>query len=154
MRTTVLIAGLILIFSGCKKDKYTTAPQITYKKIDPNALRSDLSTDQQQSPILTIGITDLEGDFGFDEGKDTSYVYIKNLLSGRFDSVYFPSAVNSATGKNFEAEVKISLVNFVQPSGRPAPKVDTTYFEVYVTDYAKNKSNVIVTKDPLFYITP
>ena len=39
----------------------------------------------QAMPELTIEITDAEGDLGF-IGKDTAFIYMKNLLTGKFDS--------------------------------------------------------------------
>lgn len=152
MRTTFLFAAIVFIASGCQKDKYTTAPQITYESISPNAIDAN-NANQQANPILTIGITDAEGDFGFVDQQDTSYVYVKNLLTGKFDSAFFPAAVNNFTGKDFHAEVKIDLYQFLETSNRPSPKIDTTYFEVYVTDFAKNKSNVLVTPEPVYIIS-
>jgi hypothetical protein len=154
MRNTLLIFLVALIFTGCKKDKFTTVPQITFKSVKPNTIFSSIPFKDQVIPVLTIGVTDAEGDLGLIEGKDTSFVYIKNLLTNDVDSsLLFPN-ISAVAVKDFKADVLLSLVNIIKPSTRPSPKVDTLYFEVYIKDFAKNKSNVIKTADPLYYITP
>ena len=81
MRTTFILAFLILVFSACKKDKFTTAPQISYRSISPG----DISYSTNVIPILTFSITDAEGDLD-----KTAYIYITNKLTNRFDSLPFP----------------------------------------------------------------
>ncbi len=49
-------------------------------------------------------------------------------------------------------DVNVLLRSVLVNSGRPRPFVDTLYFEVYVTDFAKNKSNVIKTDKPVYLI--
>lgn len=147
MRYTLLMAILVFLFVGCKKDKFTTAPQISFKSVNPdNWLRG--TTLDQFFPVLTISITDAEGDLGFIAGSDTSFVYITNLRTNRFDSIRLPN-ISQAAGKNFQADVAINLKNFL---GVPnANKQDTIYFDVYVKDFAKNKSNVMRTGKPVYY---
>ncbi len=152
-----------VIFSSCGKDKFTSAPQITFKSIASSYVSN--SPFGTAPPLLTLELTDAEGDFGFAEGKDTSYVYVKNISIPpfRMDSFKFPSSLSKAVKKNFKADLEVDLtgdktiagsnVLFI-PSTRPRPKTDTLYFEVYVKDFAKNKSNVIKTTDPLFLIVP
>ena len=41
MRYSFSILLVITLFIGCKKDKFTTAPQISYKKITPNVYRTN-----------------------------------------------------------------------------------------------------------------
>ena len=153
MRTTILLAFSILFFSACKKDKYTTAPQISFKSISPNAFSSNNTIlESEFAPKLTISVTDAEGDLGFKLNQDTAKVFIKNLLTNNLDSFNFPDLHRSA-GKNFKADVTINLFNALEcrNSGPPRPRTDTLYFDVYVTDFAKNKSNVITTSDPVYY---
>jgi hypothetical protein len=81
------------------------------------------------------------------------------------DSFELPSNISSIATANFKADVDIDLTNkgalptggrgvMASSTGRPRPFTDTLYFEVYVKDFAKNKSNVIKTSDPLLFITP
>ena len=153
MRYTLLIVVLVIFFTACKKDKFTTAPQIAFKSVSPNYAYSSIPITQQNIPILTISVTDAEGDLGFIDGKDTSKVYIKNLLTNRQDSIILPN-ISSVAVKDFKGDIAINLGAFLAGSSRPRPKTDTLYFEIYVKDFAKNKSNVIQSSAPVYYITP
>ena len=66
------------------------------------------------------------------------------------DSVRFPD-LSSAPKNNFQAEVSVSLFDFIacNPSGPAGPNVDTVFYQVYVKDTEGNKSNVITTGKPL-----
>jgi hypothetical protein len=153
MRYSLLFAIAILFFTACKKDKYTTAPQIEFKSINPNTAFSNISCNFQDIPVLTIHVNDAEGDLGFIDGRDTSYVFIKNLLTNDLDSVKLPDILSAAV-KNFSADIDINLCDFLAASNRPRPKTDTLYFEVYVRDFAKHVSNTIRTTEPVYFITP
>lgn len=153
MRYIILIIAVLFLFSACKKDKFTTVPQITFKSIKPNAAFSNIPFNQQVIPVLTFEVTDAEGDLGYIDGSDTSKVYIKNLLNGKEDSMVLPD-ISTVALKNFKGDISITLSTVLGGSNRPRPKTDTLFFEVYVTDFAKNKSNVIITSDPVYYISP
>jgi hypothetical protein len=155
MRYTLLIAALGLLFWGCKKDKFTTAPQISFNSYKPNVWFSNSTV--TPGPMLNIQLTDAEGDFGFTANKDTSYVYIKNITIPPFeiDSLKFP-VLKGIAGKNLNAEVSVDLREgrgILRGSGI-RNRTDTLYFEVYVKDFAKNKSNVIKTSKPFYLVTP
>lgn len=155
------ILGLTLIsifLFSCGKDKFTTVPQIEFNSLKPNTYRAGtLNTDPQPPPILSIQVTDSEGDFGFSDNEDTSYVYIKNITIAPFniDSIKFPS--NLVRKSNLNATVEVNLATASRLLGNsgslPRPYTDTVFFEVYVQDFAKNKSNVIRTPEPLFIRT-
>ena len=153
MRYTLLIASVVLGLAACNKDKFTTAPQISYKSIKPNFISGNIPITGQLLPVLTFHITDAEGDIGFNAGSDTAIIYIKNLLTNTSDSFFFPKLTN-ATSKNFQADVDVNINtnNLLKASTRPAPKTDTLFYEVYVKDFAKNKSNTIVTGDPVYFV--
>lgn len=151
MRYTLLIVVLGISFAACKKDKFTTVPQIKFKSIKPDFWSSS-NLNPAEGPILTIGLTDSEGDFGPLDGKDTSYVYVKNISIAPFklDSLKFP-VLNGLNKKDLNVDVSVNIRSFLAQSNRPRPKIDTLFFEVYVKDFAKNKSNVIKT-DALFFV--
>lgn len=136
----MLLTGLF--FSACKKDKYTTAPQIKYKSVSPNFSNNDI---QSVAPVITFSITDAEGDLGITD-KDTARIFLKNLLTGKFDSLDFPD-LRDISKADFKAEVLASVGKVLDC--RPVPgglvHIDTLYYELYVEDFAKNKSNTIVT---------
>lgn len=153
MRTLIIIAILTFIFAACTKDKFSSAPQIKFKSLKPNVFsRSNLNP--LEGPVLTINLKDAEGDFGFNTGKDTSYVYVRNVTISPFkiDSLKFPDLAN-AKRQNLDADIDVLLRNVLANSNQPIrPYTDTLFFEVYVMDFAKNKSNVI-TAGPVYYIT-
>lgn len=150
MRYSLLISIFAFFFIGCNKDKYSSVPQISFKSLKPDQWDNS-NLDQTAGPILTLELTDAEGDFGFRDGFDTSYAYIKNLTIPpyREDSVKFPP-LPSNIKKNMKVNVDVLLRRVLFNSGRPKPFVDTLYFEVYVKDFAKNKSNVIRTEKPVY----
>ncbi len=150
MRNAICILGLLLFFVSCKKDKYTTAPQIKFLSVSPNAL--DSRDFNPAYPILTFQVTDAEGDVGLKAGTDTAFIYIKSLLTGFEDSLAFPD-LETAGKSNFNAEVDVDLERFVKCRSLPGTPLhtDTLYFEIYVKDFEKNKSNVISSDDPVYF---
>jgi hypothetical protein len=154
MRYTLIIALFAISFVACKKDKFTTVPQIKFKSLKPNAwLSTNTSIQQDIAPVLTVSVTDAEGDLGFKAGSDTSKIYVKNLVTNRIDSSFLPD-LKTAGKSNFQGDIAVNLFSVMggKPGVSTKPRVDTLFFEVYVTDFAKNKSNVIKTDDPVFYI--
>lgn len=153
MRFTLVFAIIVLLFAACKKDKFTTAPQITFKSYNPN--QGSNYSNSTNEPVMTLEITDAEGDLGFIAGSDTAKIYIKNLLTSKEDSLIFPD-LRAANKSNFKAEIDLGLLSVLGGRNLPInqrPYVDTLYFEVYVTDFAKNKSNVLVTDQPFYYFS-
>ena len=148
MRYLILIVSALVIFTSCKKDKFTTAPQIKYKSLLHNAV--DLNPNSAV-PIVTLHITDAEGDLGVN-GNDIAWVYMKNLLTNTFDSLPFPD-LQTAAKKNFEADIDITIDKVLKCKSQPGNVLhtDTLYFEFYVTDFAKNKSNVVTTTDAVYF---
>ncbi len=158
MKNFAVIACLAVLFSSCGKDKFSSVPQIKFNSIKPGVyISGGTNTDGLPKPFLSIQLTDAEGDFGFEVNKDTSYVYIKNLTIPPFDTDSIPFPLSLVRKSNLDAEVAVDLFNakgLVQGTIRPVkPSTDTVFYEVYVKDFAKNKSNVIKTDDPLFIIT-
>lgn len=144
--------SLITLLASCSKDKYTSEPQIEFKSIKPNTYKAG-STQFIQGPVLTIQLKDLEGDFGFNDNQDTSYVYVKNITTPPFniDSLKFPTA-SAIKRKNLNAEVAVDLASGSGLLGYSGSGTDTLYFEIYVKDFAKHKSNVIKTPTPVYII--
>lgn len=155
MRYILSIFTVAILFFGCKKDKFTTVPQITFKSVIPNAwLSTNTAFQKDFAPVLTIRVTDAEGDLGLKVGKDTSLVYVKNLVSNAIDSSQLLPDIGTSAKPDFQADIAINLFSVMggKPGVTTRPRVDTLYFEVYIKDFAKNKSNVIKTSDPVFYI--
>ena len=153
MRYPLFIVCLLLGFVSCKKDKFTTVPQIKFVDLTPNVAQSDInSTNKDQAPKLIFKITDSEGDFGSTDIEDSSMIYVRHLLSNSVDSFRFPD-LTRATKKDFDAEITINLFDALQcyTTGPQRPRTDTVYYEFYVQDAKKNKSNIVRTEKPLYY---
>ena len=150
MRNTIIFLLLSLFAVSCGKDKYTTAPQIEFKSLKPDRVPSNVIIGSPNIPVLTLTVTDKEGDLGFKTGTDTSYLYIRHVLLNRLDSFYLPDIQSVATS-NFQSDIIIDMFDVLRPGPRTnRPRVDTLIYEMYVVDFAKNKSNVI-TSAPLYY---
>ncbi len=153
MRYPLLIVSFLLVFASCNKDKFTTVPQIKYVDLTPNVAQSDInSTNKDQAPKLIFKITDAEGDFGSNAIEDSSMIYVRHLLSNKIDSFRFPD-LTRATKKDFDAEITINLFDALEcyAPGPPRPRTDTVFYEFYVQDAKKNKSNMVRTERPLYY---
>ncbi|MEP6677278.1 MAG: hypothetical protein ABJA78_19105 [Ferruginibacter sp.] len=140
----LLITTVFLV--ACNKDKFTTVPQIKFKSITRDSYSQGALSDAS-APVITIHVTDAEGDLGFTT-KDTSYIYLKNLRTNDLDSVTLPD-ISKAAVKKFEADIDINLRRILRVPN--ASKKDTLYYDIYLKDFAKNKSNVIRTEKPIFY---
>jgi hypothetical protein len=149
MRYTLSAILIVVLFTTCKKDKFTTVPQISFKSVKPDFyFQGQGATDPSSLPSVTIHVTDAEGDLGYIAGKDTSFIYFLNLRTNRFDSVALPN-ISTAAKSNFEGDVEVNMKQFL---GVPnATKKDTIYYKVYIKDFAKNKSNEIQTDKPIYY---
>ncbi len=146
----LIVCILFLSFCAvsCKKDKYTSAPQITYKNLDGNFVDATLPVGSYKYPAVNFEITDGEGDIDADSAK----IYIKNLTYNISDSLNFPD-LSKVSGKNFKALVAASVEKVTKKPNRPVGPLytDTLFYEIYVKDFAKNKSNIIKTGDPVFF---
>jgi hypothetical protein len=143
---------LLLILASCNKDKFTSQPQIRFNSLNPNYWTSDNTS--FFGPKISFNLRDAEGDFGF-EDVDISYVYLRNAADSVSppDSLPFPNML--ITGKNsLDVDVEVDIVSALPPAHIPGNYTDTIYYDIYVKDFAGNKSNVIRTTTPLFYYTP
>jgi hypothetical protein len=166
MRYLLIVLLGSTIFFSCKKSDGNSAPKVKFKSIT-EALYSGAAADSIL-PILTIEVSDDDGDLGFNEGKDTSYIFIKNLTVAPFkmDSFKFPSSLSQLPKSTFKTYQNVDIDlngNKVLGGGRSLaypssiltnrPRRDSAFYEVYVKDFAKNKSEVIRTDKPLVFVT-
>jgi hypothetical protein len=77
---------------------------------------------------------------------------MKNLLTNDFDSLPFPD-LQTAGKSNFQANIDVTITKVLKCRSLPGFPLhtDTLYFEFYVKDFAKNKSNLVVTPDPVYF---
>lgn len=133
MRNTIIIAIISLLLIACKKDKFSTAPQIKYKSVNTTVL------DKFQVLSFTLSFTDLEGDV------DSIYLekVTPNCMGSNFkDSLrlpVFPSA------KKQEGEIFVSYG--YRADGYPSIQEpvcafnDTCYFRFSLKDSKGNRSD-------------
>lgn len=153
MRIVLLIATVFTLVS-CNKDEFTDEPQIKFLRFDAN--QASNFTQLANQPHIFLEVTDANGDLGFKPGEDTAIIYLKNVFTNFIDStLYFPDLGSSAK-KNFKAEIRIGLFSVLGGRDLPfnqRPYSDTLFFEVYIKDFAKNKSNVLITPEPFIFHT-
>ena len=145
MRTKILILLIIgSFFYSCKKDTYTTKPQITFG--------SASSTVLTQGNILTftIDFTDKEGDV-----QDTLWIQKLSRTCPTTTGVQFTSknkVPNFAPTSNLKGKMEISFVYNGNVPGIASiigcsNKNDTSYFRFWLKDKAQNRSDTISSPD-------
>ncbi len=137
MRNVVIISILIFFLSACKKDKYTTAPQLKYKSANTTVLN------RNQTLKITLSFTDAEGDL-------SDKIFIQEIVApcplhpegGFIDSSYhlpeFPS------GKNQKGEIIITY-DYV-PLNPKCQRNDTAIFKFVLRDKAQHLSDTAVSE--------
>jgi hypothetical protein len=162
MRYLIIVLLSTTIFFSCKKSDGNSAPKIKFKSITPEIFGGG-SAATGIRPILLLEVSDDDGDLGFNEGKDTSYIFIKNLTVSpfRMDSFKFPASLSQVPKSTFKSyqDVEIDLNKNTNRMAYPLSTStsgarDTAFYEVYVKDFGKNKSNVIRTEKPLVFVIP
>jgi hypothetical protein len=146
------LLSTFFLFS-CKKEKFTSEPHLTFLSLTPDSWSSN-NPDPNAGPVLSMQLTDAEGDLGFQD-TSLSFVYVKNITVPPFetDSFAFPSLpLSDKTNLNVQLDVRIT--DCLAAFNLPRPHTDTLFFEVYVKDFANNKSNVITTPQPVYYTSP
>ncbi len=144
MRNTIVIAVICLAgLMGCDKDKFTTKPQVKFKKVN-NTVFGTLQTMQ-----FIIGFTDAEGDF-----TAPGQVFIQRVNpacpadSNFKDSLPLPAFPSTS---NFEGDIKMTY-SFGGNNGEApimtAPPgecgdTSTCYFRFAVMDKAGNRSDTV-----------
>ena len=138
MRNAFLIATFLLFLLSCKKDKFTSAPQLKYKSVNTKELR------RGETLQFTLTFTDAEGDL-------TDKIIIRKVIrpcrtstGGFIDSTQIPTF---PTTRNQSGEIIVTYgYNAVNPEC--APRNDTAVFKFVLKDKAQNKSDTAVS-DPI-----
>ena len=119
---------------GCKKDKYTTKPQLKYQSVNTTVLG------RGETLVFNLSFTDAEGDLS-----DTLFIvkFEPTCVNSRFNAKYplppFP------TGKNQSGDLVVTFqYNEVPP--KCFPKFDTAVFKFVLKDKAQNKSDTAVSE--------
>lgn len=143
MRNTIVIAVICLVaFAGCGKDKFTTKPQVKFKKVNSEVIG------RLQTIQFTIGFTDAEGDF------DPGSVFIQRVNPACSADSNFKDSLNMPdfpATSNFEGDINITYSfggnNGEAPimTGPPGECGDTSscYFRFAIKDKAGNRSDTV-----------
>lgn len=140
MRKTILFSTLILLLAGCKKDKFTTAPQLKYKSVNTKVLAPGNVIN------FTLSFTDAEGDL-------TGTLYVEKFepkcVNSNFHEIYnlpsFPAAKNQA------GEIVVSYGYNVENYPPILPpqclnRNDTCVFKFVLSDKANHISDTAVSE--------
>lgn len=139
MRYTALIAIISLFFLGCKKNKFSTRPQLTYKSVSAKRVIKN------QVVNFKFTFTDAEGDINL--------LYWQKVGLNCIDTAFkdkLPIPVDLPQIKNQKGDLTVSFVNG-DNSINQLPTIvttcpiasDTCFFRFVLTDQAKNKSDTV-----------
>ncbi len=145
MKTKLLILLAIpVIFYGCTKDSYTSAPQISIKSINS----SKLSTGDLL--LIDINFTDKEGDIS-----DTLWIQKFSRTCPNTAGVQFTSAnkvPDFTATSNLKGVLEVgyaynSNINGYNTISGCGNKNDTAYFKIWLKDLANHVSDTIITSN-------
>jgi hypothetical protein len=135
MRNTVLFSIIILSLFSCKKDKYTTTPQLKYKSVNTKQLQ------RGGTLKFTLSFTDAEGDL-------TDSLWVQKIVracpdksNSSFTQLYKIPAF--PTSKNQSGEIIVAY-EYIQINPICPSRNDTAVFRFVLKDKAKNKSDTVV----------
>lgn len=138
MKLKLVIALFVLFFAGCKKDKFSTKPQLFYRGTTANVIGSGGFFN------MTIGFTDKEGDI-----QDSIWIQrVSKVCPGTLNTTAKYKIPNFNTTKSIEGDFLIffSTTNYGVPYfnvGKCAGKDDTSYFRFWAKDLQGNFSDTI-----------
>ncbi len=145
MRYPIILTIFIFLLAGCKKDKFSTIPQLKYKSVNTKKLsRGEVIT-------FTLSFTDAEGDL-----TDSLFVqqFVRNCLASNLKRPLY-KLPEFPTSKNQEGEILVTYgyeVNGTVPLVSPkCNRNDTAIFRFVLKDKAQNKSDT-VSSDPIIII--
>ncbi len=146
MRNTIIIIIIVgFIFSGCKKETFSTTPTLTYKSVNTIQLKPD------QIIKFYLNFTDAEGDV-----IDTLYIQKVSLncaASNFSDKSRIPAF---PTTKNLSGEILVSYSNGINNPGyitvaSRCDYNDSCYFRFMLKDKAGNKSDTVKSEIIVIY---
>ncbi|MEI9808065.1 MAG: hypothetical protein WDO16_09420 [Bacteroidota bacterium] len=134
----IFILMIALVLFGCKKDKFTTKPQLTFKSVNATEISGE------QIILMKFDLTDKEGDF-------SPFFGIKKTVRGCATSNFIDTSAltipnDFITTKGTEGEVVIQLNRSTRgtnscllPGNLVRP--DTTVYSFWTRDKAGNVSD-------------
>lgn len=145
MKTKILILFAIpLMFYACKKDTYTSKPQLAIKSISSTTLR------QGDLLLFQLSFTDAEGDI-----QDTLFVQkISKICPSTPGAQFFSKnrVPDFTPTSNLKGILEVGYAYNANIAGYSAisgcgTKNDTSYFKFWLKDKAKNVSDTITSEN-------
>jgi hypothetical protein len=145
MKTKLLILfAIAVMFYACKKDTYTTKPQISIKSINSKELK------QGELLIFSLSFTDAEGDI-----QDSIWVQKISRTCPTTSGAQFISKnriPDFTPTSNLKGILEIGYAYNANIPGYSSmsgcgTKNDTCYFKFWMQDKQKNKSDTITTEN-------
>jgi hypothetical protein len=153
MKKVVILSGVILVaaFATCiRPPDYPIEPQITFKSLSKTTMRQ--GSLNQDSLFLTLGFTDGDGDLGtVGQSKDSLNVFLIDKRYNRDAEAFRMPFVPEAGARNgISGDIRILLFTTcckVLPACEPSTikPIDTLRYDIYITDRAGHKSNLVET---------
>jgi hypothetical protein len=146
MRAKILIGFVIVLLAvTCKKDEYSSTPQITLKEVNSTTIsQGDVVT-------FTINFTDAEGDL-----QDTMWIQrVSKICPTVVSTVYKYKVPDFPAEKYLKGTLEVNFAYNVVSQDYPTitgcgTKNDTSYFRFWVRDKAKNVSDTIKSQNIAF----
>ncbi len=138
MQKTILITFIFfaVIFLGCKKNKFSSVPQLKYVSVSQKVL------EKNQTATIKLSYTDAEGDL------DSLFIKRIGLHCQPFtDNIKFPAIPAS---KDQKGDVYLTIMNGLDFNGTSIDFsancgiTDTMTIQFYAKDRAANKSDSIL----------
>lgn len=142
MKAKLLIfSAIILGITACKKDTYTTRPQLTFKSVNGKTFGSNSAI------IFSIEFTDKEGDL-----QDSIWVEKITRVNGCASFGDRAKIPNFTATSNLKGVFEIGYSTGFVPGSNytvlpSCSKTDTCYFRFWTRDKAKNVSDTVVSPD-------
>ena len=142
MRNTIIIAVISLMIIGCTKDKFTTKPQLKFKKVNKDVFATG------DELIITLSFTDKEGDL---PGKFFIQRVTPSCLADTIfkDSTILPDFPVSPSLEgdiivNYSVGTNNGHAGIMTLAPGECNSSDTCFFKFVLADKAGNKSDTAV----------
>lgn len=155
IRFHTFLSIAICISLSCEPElRFSDAPVIELAGISKNEIKQNFLA-SADSIIFDIYITDGDGDFGFNQ-TDTSLIHFIDTRMN-FEYTYRIPPINAEGSIGVEGNIRVKTGSLccIYPDGEipcspnPNHPIDTLRYEIFVTDLAGNRSNVLLSPEIL-----
>jgi len=156
----ILLSTLLFWFSSCvEKQVYPDIPSLEFKTF----IKMTHPAGYDSVGIIVLTYTDGDGDLGLDKKDTTSYNFfvtyykmnngvlspgtIFNPVTQTYDTIFFNNRFYDLAPPDYIGWIKGEIEDTIRPlyDPRSSKSRDTIMFQIYMTDRAGNKSNIVET---------